>query len=72
MCIVKRMGADIGACSVILTLLAGMMGAGLTLYSAVFLYAFLANAFFLVRCVSHSPSILMLTSHPSVIPTAYF
>lgn len=37
---------------VILTLLAGMMGAGMTLYSAVFLYAFMANAFFLVSVFS--------------------
>ncbi|KAF7984099.1 hypothetical protein HWV62_16704 [Athelia sp. TMB] len=34
---------------VILTLLAGMCGAGVMLWSTVFLYAFFANAFFLLR-----------------------
>lgn len=54
---------------VIVTLLAGMMGAGMTLYSAVFLYAFLANAFFLVRPYFHPPlcSLYSCSRHPSFL-----
>lgn len=39
-----------------------MMGAGLTLYSTVFLYTFLANAFFLVRLLFSSPYLSILIS----------
>jgi hypothetical protein len=46
--------------SVILTLFAGMLNLGSTIYGLVFLYAFFANAFFLVRLL-HPP----LSSHHS-------
>lgn len=35
--------------SVIVTLIAGLLGVGRTLYLLIFLYTFLATAFFLVR-----------------------
>jgi hypothetical protein len=45
----RRVGILIWVDSVILTLFAGMLNLGSTIYGLVFLYAFFANAFFLVR-----------------------
>jgi hypothetical protein len=53
---VLRVGTLIFVDSVILTLLFGMLNFGTTIYSLVFLYAFFANAFFLVKPVFRSLS----------------
>ena len=48
--------------SVIITLIAGLLGLGRTLYLLVFVYTFLSTAFFLVRLISTLPGFAMLTA----------
>jgi protein transport protein YIF1 len=47
--------------SVILSLAAGFLGATGILWTLIFVYAFLSNAFFLVRLFKHLPSLVFLT-----------
>lgn len=49
--------------SVILTLFAGMLNVGSTIYGLVFLYAFFANAFFLVRLLAFRPPVANLMQY---------
>lgn len=51
-----------------MTLIAGLLGVGRTLYLLIFLYTFLATAFFLVRPPFPSPSAPFL---PLLAPHAY-
>jgi hypothetical protein len=53
---------DVAPSSVIITIIAGLLHVGRTLYGIVFIYSFLANALFLVGGVSSSLIISFLIS----------
>jgi hypothetical protein len=53
--------------SVILTLFAGMLNVGNTIYGIVFLYAFFANAFFLVSVLFLLLSLIELPPRSSAL-----